>query len=69
MLAIDRINKNSVVIGPFLIAIGIAWFMHDRYGTIWRFIIPVMLVLLGVLMLIARSPRVPERRTSQRSEP
>jgi hypothetical protein len=29
----------------------------------------VMLVLLGVLMLIARSPKVPERRTSQRSEP
>jgi len=69
VMVIDGINKNSVVIGPFLIAIGIAWFMHDRYGTIWRFIIPVMLVLLGVLMLIARSPRVPERRTSQRSEP
>jgi hypothetical protein len=66
VLAIDRINKNSVVIGPFLIAIGVAWFMHDRYGTIWRFIIPVMLVLLGALMLVARSPRVPERRPRAR---
>jgi len=62
VLAIDGINKNSVVIGPFLIAVGIAWFLHDQYRTTWRFIVPAMLVLLGVLMLIARSPRVPDRR-------
>jgi hypothetical protein len=64
VLAIDRINKSSVVVGPFLIAAGIAWFMHDRYGTTWRLIIPVMLVFLGALMLVARNPRVPERRSS-----
>ena len=63
VMAIDRINKNSVVIGPFLIAIGVAWLMHDRYGTHWRYIIPFMLVLLGALMLIARSSKVPERRS------
>ena len=62
VLAIDGINKNSIVVGPFLIAIGVAWLAHDRYGTHWRLIVPVMLVLLGGLMLIARSPRVPERR-------
>jgi hypothetical protein len=61
VLAIDGVNKNSVVIGPFLIAIGIAWVLHDQYRTTWRFIVPVMLVLLGVLMLIARNPRVPDR--------
>ena len=64
VMTIDGINKNSVVIGPFLIAIGVAWLLHDRYGTHWRYIIPVMLVLLGALMLIARSARVPERRSS-----
>ena len=64
VMGIDGINKNSVVIGPFLIAIGIAWFMHDRYGTHWRYIVPTMLVLLGALMLIARSAKVPERRSS-----
>ncbi len=63
VMVIDGINKNSVVIGPFLIAIGIAWLVHDRYGTHWRFIIPVMLVLLGALMLVARSEKVPERRS------
>ena len=66
VLALDGINKNSVVIGPFLIAVGVAWLVHDRYGTHWRFIIPVMLVLLGGLMLIARSGRVPERRGGSR---
>ena len=63
VLTIDRINKSSVVVGPFLIAVGIAWFLHDRYGTTWRLIIPVMLVFLGALMLVARNPRVPERRS------
>ena len=38
------------------------WLLHDRYDTQWRFIVPVMLVLLGTLMLVARSPKVPERR-------
>lgn len=62
VLALDGINKNSVVIGPFLIAVGVAWLVHDRYGTHWRFIVPVMLVFLGALMLVARSSKVPERR-------
>jgi hypothetical protein len=62
VMAIDGINKSSVVIGPFLIAIGLAWLLHDRYGTHWRYIIPVMLVLLGALMLVARSAKIPERR-------
>ena len=62
VLAIDGINKNSVVVGPFLIAIGLAGLLHDRYGTHWRFIVPVMHVLLGALMLVARSTKVPERR-------
>ena len=67
VVAIDGINKNSVVVGPFLIAIGVAWLAHDRYGTHGRYIVPALLVLLGLLMLIARNPRVPERRS--RAEP
>ena len=30
VLVLDGINKNSVVIGPFLVGIGVAWFLHDR---------------------------------------
>jgi hypothetical protein len=62
VLAIDGINRNSIVIGPFLVAVGIAWLLHDRYWVSWRLIIPVMLVLLGMLMLVARSPKIPDRR-------
>lgn len=63
VIAIDGINKNSLVVGPFLVGIGLGWLAHDRYDISWRLIVPVMLVLLGALMLIARSPRVPDRRT------
>ena len=61
VLVIERINKNSIVTGPLLIAIGIAWALHDQYRVSWSVMIPVILILLGVLMLVARSPRIPER--------
>jgi hypothetical protein len=64
VLAIDGFNKNSVVVGPFLIAIGGAWLAHDRFGIHWRLIVPAMLIVLGVLMLVARSASVPERGAS-----
>jgi hypothetical protein len=61
ILAFDRITKTSVVTGPFLIAAGIAWFAHDKYRTTWYVLIPVLLILLGLLMLIARLPQIPAR--------
>jgi hypothetical protein len=61
VLVLDGVNKNSVVIGPFLVGIGVAWFLHDRYYFPWRVTIPGLLVLLGLLMLVARSTRIPER--------
>jgi hypothetical protein len=63
VLVLDGLTKNSVVMGPFLIAIGIAWVIHDRYRTSYALIVPAMLVILGVLMLVARSPSIPQRRT------
>jgi hypothetical protein len=64
VLAIERINKNSVVTGPFLIAVGIGWWLRDQYRVSWTLIISALLVVLGVLMLIARSPGIPEKRSS-----
>ena len=49
------------MLGPFLVGIGVAWFVHDRYFMPWRVMIPGLLVLLGLLMLVARSTRIPER--------
>jgi hypothetical protein len=62
VMAIDRITKSSIVVGPLLIAIGVAWIVHDRYRVSWGLMIPLLLVLAGALMLIARSPAIPERR-------
>lgn len=62
VLALDGVTKSSVVMGPFLMAIGGAWVFHDRYRTGYAVIVPSMLIVLGVLMLIARSPAIPQRR-------
>jgi len=64
VLAFDGLTKNSVVVGPLLIAVGIAWGLAERYRLSWSLIIPVLLIVLGALMLIARHPRIPERRRS-----
>ena len=59
VMVFDGITKSSVVIGPFMIGCGIAWALHDRMRTSWAVLIPSLLILLGILMLIARSPRIP----------
>jgi hypothetical protein len=62
VLAVEGITRNSVVMGPFLMALGVAWIVHDRYRTSLGLIVPVMLIVLGALMLVARSKSIPERR-------
>lgn len=69
ILAIDWVTKTSVVTGPFLVAAGIAWFVHDKYRTTWYVLIPVLLILLGLLMLIARLPQIPARRDKKSPPP
>ena len=65
VLLVDGFTKNSVVVGPFLIAIGSAWLARDQYHTSWSLILPLLLVLLGSLMLLARNPAIPERRKAK----
>ena len=65
ILFLDGITKNSIVTGPILIASGIAWALHDRWDVTWLVLFPMLLVLLGVLMLIARRANIPERRVRQ----
>lgn len=62
VMVFDGITKSSVVIGPFMIASGAAWTLHDRYRISWSVLIPAMLIILGILMLVARSNRIPVRR-------
>jgi len=58
----DGITKSSVVIGPFLIATGAAWALHNFQGVDWKYLIPTLLVVLGALMLMARNPNIPDRK-------
>lgn len=61
VLVVEGMTKTSVVSGPSLIAAGSAWALNNHRGVSWLALIPAMLVVIGVLMLIARSPRIPER--------
>jgi hypothetical protein len=62
VLVMDRVTKSSIVLGPTLIAIGLAWWAHDQHHVRFSLLVPLLLILIGVLMLVARSPRIPERR-------
>lgn len=62
ILVMDGITKNSVVLGPTLIAVGIAWWLHDQYRMRWTLLVSALLIVIGLLMLVARHPRIPERR-------
>ncbi|HTS20790.1 MAG TPA: hypothetical protein VMN79_03175 [Casimicrobiaceae bacterium] len=69
VLVTDRVTKSSIVLGPMLIAVGAAIWLHDAYRLRWWLLVSVLLIVLGVLMLIARDPRIPERRTPSPGEP
>lgn len=60
IMVLDGLTKSSIVAGPLLILAGILSFCRQYYGFGWRFMIPIMLISAGVLMLIARSPSIPE---------
>jgi hypothetical protein len=69
VLAFDGLTRSSVVAGPLLIGVGVAWALHAEYRIHWSVLIACLLVLLGVLMLVARHPAVPDRRGGARREP
>jgi len=62
ILAMDGVTKHSVVLGPTLIAVGVAWWLHDHYRFRWTLLVSVLLIVIGGLMLLARSPSIPEKR-------
>ncbi|MES2537323.1 MAG: hypothetical protein V4632_15775 [Pseudomonadota bacterium] len=66
ILILDGFTKSSIVAGPLLILAGLLSFFYQYYGLGWRFILPVMLIAAGVLMLVARSPSIPESRKFNR---
>jgi hypothetical protein len=69
VLATDRVTKSSIVLGPMLMAVGGAIWLHDAYRLRWWLLVSVLLIVLGILMLVARDPRIPERRAPPSSPP
>ena len=69
ILVTDRITKHSIVLGPMLIAVGGAIWVHDVSRLRWWLLVSLLLIILGVLMLIARDPRIPDRRPHSDSSP
>ena len=62
ILLIEGITKKSIVGGPLLIAIGLAWLLHFHTGVRWRYLAPGLCIIAGLLMLLARADAVPELR-------
>ena len=60
ILVLDGINKNSVVTGPLLIGAGVTTFIRQHFDLSLHMQLPALMILLGVLMLIARSPAIPD---------
>jgi len=70
ILLLEGITRKSVVSGPLLIALGGAWYLHFRYGMHWRYLVPVLFIVAGVLLLVARLPAIPDvRRGRPGTEP
>ncbi|MEO8487464.1 MAG: hypothetical protein ABI585_14115 [Betaproteobacteria bacterium] len=63
VLALDGFTKSSVVLGPMLITMGVMWWLHDQYRLRWSLLIPILLIVIGALMLVARHADLPERRS------
>ncbi len=55
ILAIEGVNKSTVVLAPMLIASGLAILFRLQYGLAWSLQWPVLLILWGALLLLARS--------------
>jgi hypothetical protein len=62
LLLLDGLNKSTLVSSPLLVYAGAVIYLYDAAS--WRLapLIALGMVLAGVLMLVARSPRIPERR-------
>ena len=55
VLAIEGVNKSTVVVGPMLIAAGATTFLRQQYQLPLSIQWPILMILCGLLMLLAKS--------------
>ncbi|MBP7582380.1 hypothetical protein [Vogesella sp. XCS3] len=62
LLVVDGLTKSTVVTAPMLMYAGVAVYLFDEDKLRLSHMLSLGMILLGLLMLIARSERIPERR-------
>ncbi|QEL56180.1 hypothetical protein [Chromobacterium paludis] len=69
LFAVDGFNKSTLVSSPLLAYAGASIYAMDQLNLAASHFMAFGMVLAGVLLLIARSDRVPERREPPRRFP
>ena len=64
VLAIEGVNKSTIVVGPMLIAAGTTTFLRQQYQLPWSIQWPALMILCGLVMLVARSHKISPRDKS-----
>ncbi|WP_051259118.1 hypothetical protein [Chitinibacter tainanensis] len=59
VLLLEGLNKSSIVLGPMLIAGGVTTFAQQYLQLARNVQVPLLLILCGLLMLLARSHKIP----------
>ena len=67
VMALDGITKSSIVAGPMLILLGVFSLLRQGFDIGWNIQLPILLMALGVLLLVARLPAIPERRSKRQN--
>ena len=63
IMLLDGLTKQSLVAGPVLIAMGIAWYGYFDLGWRSRLIIPLLMIFAGLLLLAARFAPLPANKS------
>lgn len=63
VMVADGINKQSIVAGPILIYLGAAIYAHSEYQLGYAPLLAMGMMVLGCLMLLARSDLVPHKKS------
>jgi len=63
---LDGLTKSTIVSSPMLIYAGAAIYLYDHYYLRFSHLAAFGMMLLGILLLLARSNRIPERRLPRR---
>ncbi|HJV07123.1 MAG TPA: hypothetical protein VJ642_07485 [Chromobacteriaceae bacterium] len=69
LMVVDGFNKSTLLTSPMLWYGAAAVYLYDAIGLQLGHVLSLGMVLLGVLMLLVRSDKIPERSKRRRSHP